>query len=86
MSKKWLLLFVGGVNLDPDRFLYQISSLLFFKETVFKDQFIKKTNKQLTDKPITSLNWSPDKAGLLVTSGFDQKIRVIIVTGVDPDK
>lgn len=49
-------------------------------------EFIKKTNKQLTDKPITSLNWSPDKAGLLVTSGFDQKIRVIIVTGVDPDK
>jgi len=44
--------------------------------------FEKLCSRQLTDKPVTSSDWSRDKAGLVVTSSFDQKIRVLIVTGV----
>jgi len=45
-------------------------------------EFVKGVSKQLTDKPVTCFDWSADKAGLVVTSSFDQNIRIIIVTGV----
>jgi len=45
-------------------------------------EFLKGVTKQLTDKPVTSSDWSMDKAGLVVTSSFDQNIRILIVTGV----
>jgi len=47
--------------------------------------FEKLCSRQVTDKPVTSSDWSKDKAGLVVTSSFDQKIRVLIVTGVKQD-
>ncbi|KAA8583539.1 hypothetical protein FQN60_014747 [Etheostoma spectabile] len=34
----------------------------------------------LSTQPIASLDWSPDKQGLCVCSGFDQSVRVLIVT------
>lgn len=37
-------------------------------------------NVTLSTQPIASLDWSPDKQGLCVCSGFDQSVRVIIVT------
>ncbi|XP_042238731.1 dynein axonemal assembly factor 10-like isoform X1 [Homarus americanus] len=37
-------------------------------------------NATLTDQPITSFDWSPDKMGLSVCSGLDQAIRIVIVT------
>jgi len=45
-------------------------------------EFLKLNSKQLTDKPVTSSAWSGDKAGLVVTTSFDQNIRILIVTGV----
>lgn len=45
-------------------------------------EFLQGLNKQLTDKPVTSSDWSMDKAGLVVTSSFDQNIRIPMVTGV----
>ncbi|MBN3320352.1 WDR92 protein, partial [Atractosteus spatula] len=37
-------------------------------------------NVTLSTQPIASLDWSPDKQGLCVTSAFDQTVRVLIVT------
>lgn len=37
-------------------------------------------NVTLSTQPLTSLDWSPDKQGLCVCSGFDQCVRVLIVT------
>ncbi|XP_030604101.1 dynein axonemal assembly factor 10 [Archocentrus centrarchus] len=37
-------------------------------------------NATLSSQPIASLDWSPDKQGLCVCSGFDQSVRVLIVT------
>lgn len=37
-------------------------------------------NVTLSSQPIASLDWSPDKQGLCVCSGFDQSVRVLIVT------
>uniref|UniRef100_I3IY44 Dynein axonemal assembly factor 10 n=5 Tax=Pseudocrenilabrinae TaxID=318546 RepID=I3IY44_ORENI len=37
-------------------------------------------NVTLSTQPIASLDWSPDKQGLCVCSGFDQSVRVLIVT------
>eukprot|EP00092_Neocalanus_flemingeri_P023219 GFUD01025176.1.p1 GENE.GFUD01025176.1~~GFUD01025176.1.p1 ORF type:complete len:342 (-),score=127.70 GFUD01025176.1:42-1067(-) len=45
-------------------------------------EFLKVSAKQLTDKPVTSSDWSQDRAGLVVTTSFDQNIRILIVTGV----
>ena len=36
--------------------------------------------QQISDQPVNSLDWSQDKNGLLVTSAFDQRIRIVIVT------
>ena len=47
--------------------------------------FVQLCSKQVTDKPVTSSDWSRDKAGLVVTSSFDQNIRVLIVTGLNQD-
>jgi WD40 repeat protein len=35
---------------------------------------------ELGEQPISSLSWSPDKAGLAACTSFDQKIRTLIVT------
>lgn len=37
-------------------------------------------NVTLSTQPIASMDWSPDKQGLCVCSGFDQSVRVLIVT------
>ncbi|TWW78388.1 dynein axonemal assembly factor 10 [Takifugu flavidus] len=37
-------------------------------------------NVTLSTQPLNSLDWSPDKQGLCVCSGFDQCVRVLIVT------
>lgn len=37
-------------------------------------------NATMSTQPIASLDWSPDKQGLCVCSGFDQSVRVLIVT------
>ncbi|XP_044265135.1 dynein axonemal assembly factor 10 [Tribolium madens] len=37
-------------------------------------------NSTLSDQPITSFDWCPEKAGLAVCSAFDQTIRVLITT------
>ncbi|CAM4725011.1 unnamed protein product [Leuciscus chuanchicus] len=37
-------------------------------------------NVTLSTQPISSLDWSPDKQGLCVSSSFDQSVRVLIVT------
>jgi hypothetical protein len=43
-------------------------------------------SRQLSDRPVTSLAWSPDRAGLLAVSSFDQTLRVCLVTGLEtPD-
>ena len=36
----------------------------------------------MSDRPLTSFHWSGDKPGLGVVTGFDQKIRVVMVTNV----
>ncbi|MEQ2210208.1 hypothetical protein XENOCAPTIV_009815 [Xenoophorus captivus] len=38
------------------------------------------SNVNLSTQPIASLDWSPDKQGLCLCSGFDQSVRVLIVT------
>ena len=35
---------------------------------------------QIADQPVSGFDWSPDKTGLAVTTSFDQKIRLVIVT------
>ena len=40
----------------------------------------KLQNSQIAEQPISGLDWSPDKDGLAVTTAFDQKIRLVIVT------
>lgn len=42
-------------------------------------------SKQLTDKPVTSISWCPDKCGLLACTCFDQSLRVCILTGLEQD-
>ncbi|XP_063596201.1 dynein axonemal assembly factor 10-like [Penaeus indicus] len=37
-------------------------------------------NATITDQPITSFDWSPDKMGLSVCTGLDQTVRVVIMT------
>ncbi|KAF3841821.1 hypothetical protein F7725_023772 [Dissostichus mawsoni] len=41
---------------------------------------VSEKNATLSTQPIASLDWSPDKKGLCVCSGFDQTVRVLIVT------
>ena len=36
--------------------------------------------QQISDQPVNCLDWSPDKLGLIVTSAFDQRIRIVIIT------
>ena len=36
--------------------------------------------QQISDQPVNSMDWSQDNNGLLVTSAFDQRIRIVIVT------
>jgi len=43
---------------------------------------IHSTNTQLADRPVTSLSWSPDKAGLLAATSFDQTLRVCLATNL----
>ena len=38
---------------------------------------------QWADRPVTSFHWSGDRAGLGVATGFDQKIRVVVVPSID---
>ena len=40
------------------------------------------TSVQMSDRPLTSFHWSGDRPGLGVATGFDQKIRVMMVTNV----
>ena len=40
----------------------------------------KLQDSQISEQPVSALDWSPDKMGLAVTTAFDQKIRLIIVT------
>ena len=40
----------------------------------------KLQNNQIAEQPISGFDWSPDKTGLALTTAFDQKIRLIIVT------
>lgn len=35
---------------------------------------------KLGGQPISAVDWSPDKQGLAVVTGFDQTVRVIIAT------
>ncbi|MEE6474513.1 hypothetical protein FKM82_010406 [Ascaphus truei] len=37
-------------------------------------------NVTLSTQPISSIDWSPDKKGLCVSTSFDQTVRVLIVT------
>ncbi|XP_077995639.1 dynein axonemal assembly factor 10-like [Glandiceps talaboti] len=37
-------------------------------------------NAVIATQPVASFDWSPDKAGLAVCTGFDQTLRVLIVT------
>lgn len=37
-------------------------------------------NVGMSTQPISSLDWSPDKLGLAVSTAFDQTVRVIVVT------
>lgn len=37
-------------------------------------------NVGLSTQPLSSLDWSPDKLGLAVSTAFDQTLRVIVVT------
>ena len=43
-------------------------------------KLVQLQSQQISDQPINCLDWSQDKNGLLVTSAFDQKIRIVIVT------
>ena len=43
-------------------------------------RLVQLQSQQISDQPINCLDWSRDKNGLLVTSAFDQKIRIVIVT------
>ena len=36
--------------------------------------------RQISDQPVNSVDWSPDKLGLLATASFDQRLRVVFVT------
>ena len=40
------------------------------------------TSVQMSDRPVTSFHWSGDRPGLGVATGFDQKIRVLMVTNI----
>ena len=42
----------------------------------------KLTSHQSSDKPLTTWTWSRDKPGLGLATGFDQNIRVVIVTNI----
>ena len=37
-------------------------------------------NVGLSTQPLSGFQWSPDKLGLAVSTGFDQTIRVIVCT------
>lgn len=37
-------------------------------------------NVGLSSQPLSSFDWSPDKAGLAVSTAFDQTLRVIVCT------
>ena len=43
----------------------------------------KLTSHQSSDKPLTTWTWSRDKPGLGLATGFDQNIRVVIVTNIE---
>lgn len=40
----------------------------------------KLQESQIADQPVSGFDWSPDKTGLAVTTSFDQKIRLVLVT------
>lgn len=37
-------------------------------------------NMTLATQPLSSIDWCPDKMGLAICTGFDQTLRMIIVT------
>lgn len=37
-------------------------------------------NMNLATQPLSSFDWCPDKLGLAICTGFDQTVRMIIVT------
>lgn len=43
-------------------------------------QLEKLQDFQLSEQPVCSFNWSPDKIGLGLCAAFDQKIRTVLVT------
>jgi len=45
-------------------------------------KFEKLANVHLSDQPVSSIDWSPDKTGLAATTSFDQSIRVVFATNL----
>ena len=43
------------------------------------------TSLQASDRPLTTFSWSRDKPGLAVSTSFDQKIRVVLVTNIQTE-
>ena len=50
--------------------------------SVTSGNMAKLTSHQSSDKPLTTWTWSRDKPGLGLATGFDQNIRVVIVTNI----
>ncbi len=43
-------------------------------------KIVKLNDGLLGDQPVSGFDWHPDKTGLAVSTSFDQKIRVVVVT------
>ena len=62
-------------------FITTEGSLLILKVQLWRTE--SDTNFQeshISEQPLNSLSWSPDKTGLALTTSLDQKVRVVIVT------
>ena len=72
-NRELLMLGAGGGTLSLHQYHYPDNKGLAGRLTELQTQ-------QISDQPINSMDWSQDKNGLLVTSAFDQRIRIVIVT------
>lgn len=78
----------GAGNLDLFRYKYPTNRVLKGKPDEGGDVGVVGTLERLqtanlAEQPISAFDWSPDKLGLCAFAGFDQRVRVALVTRLD---
>ena len=73
----------GSVKIWKYNFSKELSQNNDCNKTNVTRSIEKLQESQLSEQPISSFDWSPDKLGLAVSTSFDQKVRILAFTNLD---